>query len=110
MTYANAIIPKCYIILLPLKADMSFLCRGDQLIEIINDGIALSFRDPDNFRDKAGVEEDGFPASDSMCADQGMLCDNWVASHCPSESDGSICLHLRGMECLEIFKVRLHAG
>lgn len=42
-TYTDAVVPKRNIVLLPLEAHMELLGGRDDLVEIPNDSIALSF-------------------------------------------------------------------
>lgn len=80
ITYANPVIPKCDIALVPLEADLHFGARCYDLIEKRNDGVTLRLRNTDDLGYEARVEEEGFPARDGVCADERVgSCDGHAA-------------------------------
>lgn len=81
VTYANSVIPKCNIILFPLVPDMAFLCCRNDLVEIVDDSIALSFGNADNLRDEAWIEEYRLPTCNWIRADEWMFRDDWLTAN-----------------------------
>lgn len=73
---------------------MDLLSCRDYLIEIIDDGVAFCLGYTNYGGDKPGVEEERFPASDRMSADQRMLRDNWVPTYRAAKGMRSISLNL----------------
>lgn len=51
-THAYAVVPEGNVILLPLKSNMNFLGRGDQLVQIVDDCIGFCFGNANYIRDE----------------------------------------------------------
>ena len=68
-TYADTVVPECYVVLLPLKTDMNLLSSGNDFIEILDNRVTFRFRDSHNACDKTRIEKQRLPASDGMSAD-----------------------------------------
>ena len=107
-TYTDAIIPVRNIILVPLKPDMKLLCRGDDLVEITNNGITFRFGDSHNGFDKPRIEEKGFPSSHRVSADDGMFCDDRLSTDRTSKGSRTFSLKLRRMESCQLLEILLH--
>lgn len=58
---ADAIVPECNVVFVPLEAGVYLRRCRDELVEEGDDMVRLSLRDADDLCDEAGVEEDGFP-------------------------------------------------
>ena len=52
-TNANTVVPEGNVVLLPLKPDMDFLSRSDQLVQQMNNCICFCLWNANNFRHKA---------------------------------------------------------
>jgi hypothetical protein len=56
-TYGDPVIPKCDIVLGPLEPDVGFLGCGNDLAQVVDDGVALQLWDANDLGHEARVEE-----------------------------------------------------
>lgn len=58
--------------LLPLEAHLQVVVELNEVEEMLQDGVRLVFRYPDNALREVGVDEDGLPARDGVGANDGV--------------------------------------
>ena len=107
-TYANPTVPKCNVILAPLESHLQLLRRGNELVQIGHDGIALCLRDADDLRNEARVVIEGFPTCDGMGADEWVGGDGRFTTNGASGSNGVVGLHPSRVKCGEGGEICLH--
>ena len=90
----DPVVPESNIILVPLEADVELLRRGDDLVEVRDDHVALDLWDPYNTGNESWVEEEGLPFCDWVGADQRVFGDDGIPSYRPACGEGAIGLDL----------------
>lgn len=106
----NAIVPESNITGVPLESSVELWRSSDDLVEQRDDVVALGLRDADDLGDKAGVEEDTFPAGNGMGADEWVFCCDWFAAHGAAEVACALRLQVCGVQRCEGLQVLLHVG
>jgi hypothetical protein len=87
---------------------MNLRTRRHNLIQQPDNMIALRLRHANDLRDEAGVKEDGLPACNGICADEGVLGCDGLAAHGAAEVAGALSLQLGGVQGGEGLEVSLH--
>lgn len=86
-----------------------YLWRGGyNLIQILDDVIALRFWDANDLGDEAGIEEEGFPSCDGVRAYQRMFGGDWLTANSAAELSRPLRLQIGRMDSGKAFQVRLH--
>lgn len=83
-TYADTVVPECNVVLVPLETHMQFLSRGNDVVEVRENRVALPLGYSHNLCDKARVEEQCLPASDGVRANEWVLGGHGVATNSPT--------------------------
>lgn len=83
---------------------------NNNVVEIFEDDIGLVLGDALDGADKAGVVEEGFPASDGVGADEGVFCCDWGSADWMARLDGALGLFVGRVEGSEGFEVDLHGA
>ena len=91
-----------------LLTNMQLLRGCQNFVEIADDGVALNFRDTDDFSDETWVKENRLPTSHRVCANERVFGHNGIPAYRAAGSTGSIGLHLRRMQSRQSFQVLLH--
>ena len=104
----DSVIPEGDIVLVPLEPSMVLRRGGDDLIEKGDDVVALGLGNADNFGNEAGVEEEGLPSGDRVCADEWVLGGDGFTTNRPAEVSRALSLKFSGVDGSETFEVLLH--
>lgn len=106
--YSSAVIPEGDIVLAPLEASVQLLRSCDNLVEVGNDGIALSLGDSDNLGDETRVEEETVPSGDRVGADEWVFGGDGITTNRSAKGTRSISLHVGRVEGGQTLEVVLH--
>ena len=106
----NAIVPESDVTRIPLESSVELWRSSNDFIEQRDDVVALSLWYADDLGDKAGVEEDTFPAGNGMGADEWVFCCDWFAAHGAAEVACALRLKVCRVQRCEGLQVLLHVG
>lgn len=109
-TYRCPVIPESNVILTPLEPGVHLLSGGDHVREVLDDSIALGLGDTDDLSDEAGIEEEGVPAGDGVCADKRVFGGDGFTADRSANGSRVICLHVGGVEGCQTLEIGLHEG
>jgi hypothetical protein len=104
----DSVIPEGDIVFVPLEPSMVLRRGSDDLIEKGDDVVALGLGDADNLGDEAGIEEEGLPSGDRMCADEWVLGGDSITTDGPAEVSRALSLKFGGVDGGEAFEILLH--